>query len=320
MEAPEDSTILEPLPLFDQGKSLYRQGKIEKALNCFQDAAKFLVDQPRDLVEVNLRISTVLLDVDRVEESVRIMDRTLEICQNNFEEDDPIVAKVYNSLSRTNRFKRKYELAYKQSLKALEINLKKLNPNDIEIGRNYQNIGNCLRLLNKYEDAIVSLNKALEIKEKYQGEDRDLELGLTYQTLGNCYHMTGEGEETGKCLETSLKLLQKYYNCNHPDINVLYDNLAGHYLDVDNIKKAHKYYQTLLESSILLHGEYHTRPARAYKGLGELYYKAENYKAAEENLLKALNIFKKLFGEDYLDVATTYTTLAEVRFSQKKIH
>ncbi len=318
MEAPENSSTIDPISLFNQGNIFYRQGQLKKALKCFQDAANIVIDQPKTLIEVNLRISRVLLDEDQVEESARLLDRTLDICRNNFEEDDPIVAKVYISLSRTNRCKRKNDIAYEQCLKALTINVKKLDPNDIQVGRNHHNMGICLRLLGKYEDATVSLKKALEIMEMYTGEDRDLEIGITYRELGNVCHNTIKTEEATKYLETSLKLLQAYYPCNHPDINCLYDCLAGHYFDIDNIEKAHEYYKILLESCIDLYGKNHSKSVKAYKYLGRFYYETKDYEASEENLLNALKIFKNTFGEDNVDVAVTYITLAKIRLAQKK--
>ncbi len=327
MENSENSHIPEQLienppmlsaALYQKGKSLYKQGKLKDSLNSFQEAAKLLSDQPKDLIETNLRISEIFVDEDQVDSSAEILDRSLEICHANFEEDDPLVAKVYNYLSKTNRVKRKFEIAYKQSLKAFEINTKKLDPNDIEMGRSYHSLGSCLKFLVRYDEAKLALEKALEIKEMYTGEDRDVELGLTYQTLGNLYHATGEYNQTTECLKTSLNLMQAYYNCNHPDINYATESLGRFYLHIGKLKKAQTCYESLLKSSLALHGDTNDTTARAYKGLGGLYHKLGHYSAAEDNLIRALNIFKTLFGEDYSSAASTCVTIAEVKFNQEK--
>ncbi len=318
LEPTIENPSIDPASLYEKGKSLYKQGKLGESLDCFQEAAKLLSDQPRELIEVNLRISKILIDEDKFDDSALLLDRTLELCQANFEEDDPIVAKVYTSFSRTNRVKRKFEIAYKQSLKALEINMKKLSPNDIEIGRSYNAVGNCLRFLTRYDETKVALKKALAIKQLYEGEDKYLELGLTYQGFGHLYFMTGAYKETSNSLKKGLKYMQKYYNCNHPDIIYLTESLAKYYLHVGKLDKAQKHYEDVLKSSLSLHREYNDGTARAYKGLGELYDRLGNYKAAEDSLIMALNIFKKLFGEDYSSAASTCVTIADVKFNQGK--
>ncbi len=309
---------LETVSSFEKGKSFYRQAKLKEALKCFQEAATNLSDQPRELIEVNLRISQVFYDEAQADESIEILDRTLEICKNNFEEDDPIIAKVYNALAQTSRYKMKYELSYQQCLKALKINEKRLSLNDIEIGRCYHTLGICFMTLEKIEDAKMALNKALKIKEKYTGDDRDMELGLTYQRLSNLYSVTGEYDSATQGLEQSLNLLQKYYNCDHPHVIHLYSNLADLYEHLGELQKAQKYYTALLQSSLLLYGECHDHSAKAYKGLGDVYYALTDYKAAEDHLLRALEIFKKLFGEIDIDVSSTYASLCRVMFDQKE--
>ncbi len=304
--------------LIEKGKSLYRQGKLNEALNFFQEASNVLSHLPRDLIEVNLLLSMIHMQQDQADASIKILDQSLEICQTNFEKDDPITARVYNALSRANKSKKKYETAYQQALKALKLSEMKLSSKDIEIGRCYHNIGSCLRLLSRYEEAKIWLEKALEIKEMYNGEDRDLELGLTFQSLGNLYSMIGEDTEAAEYLEKSLKFMKTYYNCNHPDILILYDNLAGLYTYVNQLNKAEDYYKLLLELSLSLNGEYHSRSARTYKGLGDIYYKVHQFSAAEDNFLRALKIFDKLFGKDYIEIGTTYVALATLKFSQYK--
>ncbi len=270
------------------------------------------------MIEVNLKISRILLDIVKYDDCTDILDRSLKICQDNFAKDDPILSKVYNSLSQLNRFKSKYEISHEYCLKALEINSKSLDPTDIEMGKTYYHLGSSLYNLDQYDDSKKWITKALEIVEAYTGEDRDLELGLIHQRLGHVYEIFGNYHTASQHFEKSINFFKVYYQGDHPDINAVINNLASLYFHCRHIEKAQSYYQALLDSSLKIHGEYHKHPARAYQGLGNVYNALSDFKAAEKNLLKALEIFKVIFGENDIDVASTYVILGEVMFQQKK--
>ncbi len=304
--------------LIKEGKSLYKQAKLNESLKCFQRAADYISNQPENLIEVNLRISEILMDLGQVDDCIHLLDKTLKICQANFEEDHLILAKIYNFFSRPYRARRKSHISETLCQKALEINLKKLSPNEIEIARTYHNLGACAYDLDRYLDAKDWFDKALAIKEQYTGEDREFELGLAYQRLSDVNQALGNNEETHENLEQSLKCFKAYYNCHHPDINSLIDDLANFYLHVGSYEKAIKTYNELLESSLLLFGEKHPDVGRAYQGLGSAQNYLGHFELAEKNLLTALKIFKDILGEDDSDVAATCMLLSNVLCNQKK--
>ncbi len=311
-------TNLDAKTIFESAKSLYKQGKLKEALESFQQASTKFSDRPSDLIEVNLRISDTLMDMGQVDACINNLNHTLKIFQDNFKSDHPLLARIYNFLSRPHRSRNQNEKAKQFGLKALEICQKKLKENDIEFGRTYHNLGSCAYCMDQLGEAEKWLKKAIEIKKNYTGEDCNFELGISYQRLGTVFERYGEYDLALQNLEKGLESLQKYYQCSHPDINAAYYALGNLLLRTSDYEKALKYYEILLKSCLELHGEKHYRTANAYHGLGEAFLYLDFLEDANENLLKAIELYQKTLGEYDSNLATVYISLGQTYYSQNK--
>lgn len=96
----------------------------------------------------------------------------------------------------------------------------------------------------------------------------------------------------------------------HPQIDILCNNMGTVYYNLGNYPKALAYYQKALAIAINNTNGNHLDIARSYSDIGSVYSKQNNYRQALDYYEKALAIWKKTANNEHPDAATLYNNIA----------
>ncbi|CAF4249068.1 unnamed protein product, partial [Rotaria sordida] len=110
----------------------------------------------------------------------------------------------------------------------LSIRQKALSENHPYLALTYSNIGDVHRLMGSYEKALAFHQKALNIQENVQCNP--LECATTYINLGETYREMKDYSTALTYFEKGLEIREKKLPKNHPDLAVVYHNMAKLYL------------------------------------------------------------------------------------------
>ena len=98
----------------------------------------------------------------------------------------------------------------------------------------------------------------------------------------------------------------------------MYNNLAGVYQAQGNNEEALKCYRKCLKICDMVLGEDQSYIAEIYHNMGLLLYNMESYEEAHIYLCKALSIYEKMLGPDYLVTELTREDLKNVEKAVKE--
>ncbi|CAF4381752.1 unnamed protein product, partial [Rotaria sordida] len=117
-----------------------------------------------------------------------------------------------------------YSKALDNFEKCLAIYLKTLPEKHPYQAITYSNIGDVHRLMGNYEKALAFHQKALNIQENVQCDPTDC--ATTYINLGETYREMKDYSTALTYFEKGLEIREKKLSKNHPDLVVVYHNMA----------------------------------------------------------------------------------------------
>jgi len=195
-------------------------------------------------------------------------------------------------------FKKLYGLLEKK----FGMNSNKLAAPLINIGIQYKNLGN-------FDKAIESYKKAESLCLKDPGNDRAL--GAAYVNLGNVFRATGDYNNALEYQRNAYRILKKdsvKFNANFQDSKY---NIAETQLKLGFNFDAISFAQSNLKTiSPQLKPLLYDLIASAYKA-------EKKYDLSEQNYLKAISCWIKLYGDDNIELISEYLAYSSFLMSQK---
>jgi len=160
--------------------------------------------------------------------------------------------------------------------------------------------------LNEYEVVIQASKKYLSERGISGNEMRTEDI---HYYLGSSYNRVGEPKSAIKFLNLSLKDYKK--TGEKKMIAEVYKELGYAYLDLGQLEKTIESCNCALESiRNVSGGDY--KESLVYSLLGRAYQISGEYETALKFYTKDMNITKKLYGEEHLNLVTTYNNLGSV--------
>ncbi|WP_243714080.1 tetratricopeptide repeat protein [Nostoc sp. 106C] len=143
---------------------------------------------------------------------------------------------------------------------------------------------------------------------------------LIWFFVGNAGFYNGKGlyNQATSLLEQCRKIVEQRLGNEHPDIEILLNNLAVLYHSQSRYSESELLFQQILALKQHLLGEKHPDIAFTLNNLAEVYHSQGRYSEAEHLSLKVLALRQRLYGKEHLDVAQTLNSLAGIYFSQKR--
>jgi tetratricopeptide (TPR) repeat protein len=188
------------------------------------------------------------------------------------------------------------DLAHKEPKKYMAteaFNLAKLSKIEKDLNKSIDAKKSLKKAEEKYKLGLDKFEKLYKKNPKKYAED----LAWNYNLLANFY--LDDIEDLNKSIvyrEKALSLYKKLYKKNRNSFVLklfkTYNSLAKTYMKLDDIKRSKEYYS--LGFKVIEHTKYKKYIALAYHNLGLIYTKDREFKKADIDYSKALEIYKKL--------------------------
>lgn len=159
----------------------------------------------------------------------------------------------------------------------------------------------------RYEEATELINYQLSVTKKDSSKSDVL------SRLGKLCYVQGKYVKALKHYQKSLEVKQRLFgNADHPDMAVLYNNIASVYKSQGNYGKALECHQHSLEMKMRIYGdEIHPDVAIAYNNMALVYHAQGDCPQALVYYEKSLNMKLSIYGDiDHPDIATSYSNIA----------
>jgi len=225
------------------------------------------------------------------------------ICEENKDIDQNLLAASYNNLAVLYRTLSKYSEAEEYFLKSIEIK-KQISTEETEaLAISYNQLAWLYRITLEYEKAEFYCLKSIKTFEQINGGSH-INNCAAYNNLGLLYDSKGKYKEAKHIFKKALKICKKELVENHPNIATNYSNLAMVNFNIGNLKFAKSYQQKSLKARLSYFGENHPDVAMSYWWLGVFSEKEKRYKIGLNYFHKAQRIFLKFLPKEHPDMKT----------------
>ena len=242
------------------------------------------------------------------EKALTYLQTALDTALQKFDENHPVIAKLYNTFGDVYRKKGDIETAFDYFQKSLIILQKKPNDAPLEFARSYHGMGVIYYYKGDYDKAIDLHKKSLSIRREILGEHHPL-IADNYVNLGINFSKKGNYERAVEYYHKALSTRIKELGENHPDIANSYLNLGVVYLEMGDYENALKNYNKALQITQQTLGNNHPSIAGNYLNIGLIFDKKGDYDKALEYYYKSLSMTIKIFGDDHPLVAENYNNI-----------
>ena len=225
--------------------------------------------------------------------------------------DDITLANIYSQLCMLYLHLGKLDQAKEHGHRALEINLKALDPTNVVLATSYHDLAAVYQHMGELKQAKEYDQRALEIRTKSLGPTH-IDVATSYNNLGSVYKDMGELEQAKNCHERALEIKIKALGPTHVDVCASYNNVGLVYQDMGELEQAKDYLERALEIRLKALGPTHINVATLYNNLGIVIHDMGALSQAKDYCQRALEIQTKALGPNHVNIATSCNNLAAV--------
>ena len=230
-------------------------------------------------------------------------------CDDVFGDKDVVnvygyIGTVYHSLGDLQQAKECHDCA-------LNICLKKFEPEHVDVAKSYNNLGTVHYDLGDLQQAKECHDHALNIRRKKLGNEH-VDVAESYNELGNVHHVLGDLQEAMECHHCALIIRLKNLGPEHIDVAECYNDLGTVYHDLGDLQQAKEFHYRALAIHLKKLGPEHLHVANSYINLGSLHLDLGDLQQQQEFHDRALAIYLKKLGPDHVYVANSYNNLGAV--------
>jgi len=275
------------------------QFNYKKAANYFQKAAEIAPPELTLLIATYLtQAGVALLEAKLFSKAEPVLQRALQINDENLRDDHPIVANSINNLAALYRIQGEYDKAEPLFKLAIQFREKAFGPESPEVAISLNSLSVLYSSQNKHEQAEQLLIRALKINKNALGaEHPDVAFNLRNLAIINSkqkYYV-----QARELFKQSLNIYENFFGLEHPKVADVLKNLAGLYYRQRQYNQARPLYQQSLKITEKVFGSEHPDVIETLNILAELYYVQGNYDQAETLLRQALEINTKVLGKEH---------------------
>jgi tetratricopeptide (TPR) repeat protein len=302
--------------LFAWASLMKDTGKYQGALDVTQrllgDEFKEILNLGRyfqlDVIHKGFEIS---FEIKALRKAGKYALRYLEIANNFFTPNDPIIAFGLNNLARflveTNRHS-EAEPLYRRALDIYEASY---GPNHPNVASGLNNLANLLQETNRHSEAEPLYRRALAIVEASYGPNHSgVATGLS--NLALLLQQTNRHSEAEPLFRRALDIDEASYGPDHPNVATGLNNLARLLRETNRHSEAEPLFRRALEIDEASYGPNHPRIAIRLNILAALLYKTNRHSEAESLFRRALEIDEASYGPNHPCVARGLKNLANL--------
>lgn len=298
--------------LLQKGDSLQHAARYDSSTYYYQEAAEFFQAESniKGQRDAFFQISLNKADQDNLEAAVTFLEKAWKLSSEKLSDDNIFKLRYYHQKGVLSEAKAEYQTAldwYQKGITLADSVSNSLLSNvrlNTGIGEVYSSKGN-------YKKAITQFSSAQDTYFRSGLEDKAL-LSRIYNGRGTAHHKMGQSEQALKFLRLALKIDQQRLPNPHPDLSVLYNNLALVYYYQSEYQRALDHMMNATNVLASFHGVNHRLVAAGYNNMGVVYSEMGNMEQAAKYLEKSMNIKETVLGANHPEVAIGYQNLGAI--------
>lgn len=181
----------------------------------------------------------------------------------------------------------------------------------LTLSKLYTTIGN-------YEEAAKALKIAKKTSKKAKDSGADEAASKSTDELVDFYIKNGRYNDAENLLERTLFLKEKRFGKENKELITTLNQIAALNLIKGNYGEAEKAITRSTGLSSKIYGDSSIKYTEAIKMREDLYKKIGEFVKAEESAVQRLNIQRKNLGNNHIELASTYSNIAMLKFFSTK--
>jgi tetratricopeptide (TPR) repeat protein len=243
-------------------------------------------------------------------ESKSLLEKALNLYQENQLNDEKLLANLYNDLGVITRNLGNINQGFEFHQKALLIGRSVFDEKSEDIAKFLNNLGYIYGELENHQKALELQEQALTMQRELFGEKHP-DIARSLNNLGYTYSKLGNHQKALELKEQALKMRQELFGEKHPDIALSLNNLGSIHGKLNNHQKALELKEQALKMRQELFGEKHPDIALSLNNLAYTYDILNNKQKATNFYESALKMRRELLGEKHPDTISTCGNLIQ---------
>lgn len=243
--------------------------------------------------------------------------RALEIREQIYGPDHPLVAQTLNDLALLYQDWGKYQQAERLYQRVLEMDASTLGSDHPDIAASLSNLARLYDLQGKGAQAEPLYRRAFAI-EKRTLDARHPHWTLSLNVQAGQSVARGDYQEAEKLYRRALAIQEEVLSLAHPDTAQTLTNLAGLYELLQRSPEAEALYLQAFDIYTRVLGQDHRDVATVLHNLAYLFRQQGRYVEAEVRYRQALDIYERTVDPDHPDTASALANLGWLYFLMQK--
>jgi hypothetical protein len=244
-------------------------------------------------------------------EAEPLMRRALQIDEEGFGKNHPIVAGDLSDLAQLLQATNRLEEAEPLMRRALQIGEQSFPENHPDVARDLNNLAHLLKETNRLSEAEPLMRRALQIDEQSFGENHP-DVARDLSNFAQLLKVTNRLAEAEPLMRRALQIDEQKFGINHPHVARRLNNLAQLLDETNRLAEAELLMRRALEIDEQSFGKNHPDVARDLNNLAQLLKVTNRLVEAEPLMLRALQIDEQSFGQNHPNVAGDLNNLAQL--------
>ncbi|MBI2423301.1 MAG: tetratricopeptide repeat protein [Candidatus Hydrogenedentes bacterium] len=288
------------------GKIWHREGRLPKALKCFESAilSEENTEHPNTarITHYLNNAAMVLMDMEKPLEAQTQVERALGLTRELYNEPHCDLLRELMTLGRVYRAQERNMEAKESFEEALQLSIGLEGPRGYQTGRVRSFLGRACQLCEEFDEALTHFEMARDITMELKGPDCD-ELVTDYINLGRLHADTARFPDAIDNFERALYLDAKYKALTQDLLATVLNRLGRCLQALDRHEDALVYYQRALIIDRNRYGEYHGNVARDIYYIGSAQAHLGDSVKAIANLMQSLDAYERLLGKNHPKVS-----------------
>ena len=272
-----------------------------------------LTTQPAIQATLMETMGSVYTSLGLYDQAVSLLRSALEKRRALYGEEHLEVARSMHRLGDVLKLQSEYEPALEMYQGALAMRRAQLGNENVDTARTIYELADLLGRMGDFPAADPLFREALALQQKLNGE-RSLEVAKSLEGLGLNHYDQGDYDDAVLLLRDAVAMQRELHDGPHPDLAEALNNLG--FVTTDNQEAERLFRESLEMKRVLFSGQAHPEIATGLNNVAYVLNDQRKYGEAEVLYREALEMQRKLLGEDHPDVALALNNLAFVSYGK----
>lgn len=323
---------------FNIGQVLHRQGDLEGASKCYEDAMAVLqhtvsaTATHEILTPILHNLGYAMYRRGDILQAKKLYSDAYDNSIQNYGYQHPHVASALNCLGVLHYHSNSAEPKDDDDTKNIDSSFAKAmecfkealsilddlgSEKDAERATVLNNCGRLHVQNDEYDTALVYYTQALHIRRDCLGPN-SLDYAATAFNAGQCYHQKGRLDDANDLYQEFLRVALMKYGRGHRDVAVVLSGMAQIFQEKHQYDQALELYEESLSAGREALGDDHTEIAMLYNRLGNFNFERGRLEDALKCYLQGLAIEKKVLSPSHPNILVTLSNLGEIYRQSKQ--